>query len=55
MKNNQNIEKMQQHLMNISEMLNSRVYNLLLEFTDMRNEIRELQIDLHEIIKEDKK
>ena len=49
------IEKMQQHLTNISEMLNSRVYNLLLEFTDMRNEIRELQIDLHEIIKEDKK
>jgi predicted nucleic acid-binding Zn-ribbon protein len=47
-----NIEKMQQHLMNISEMLNSRVYNLLIEFADMRNEIRQLQMDLHGVIEE---
>ena len=46
------IEKMQQHLMNISEMLNSRVYNLLIEFADMRNEIKQLRIDLTCVVEE---
>lgn len=43
------IETMQQHLINISEMLNSRIYNLLIEFADMRWEIKQLQMDLIEI------
>jgi hypothetical protein len=46
-----NFDKMRQKLENISEMLNSRVYNLLIEFADMRGEIRELRILLFELEK----
>jgi ACT domain-containing protein len=42
-------EKIHQKLENISEMLNSRIYNLLIEFADMRGEIRDLRMLLHEI------
>ena len=47
--------KIYQKLKNISEMLNSRVYNLLIEFADMRGEIRELRMCLFELEKKDKK
>jgi ACT domain-containing protein len=48
-------EKMRQKLENISEMLNSRIYNLLIEFADMRGEIRELRVCLSELAREEKK
>jgi len=49
------IEEMQQRLMIISEMLNSRIYNLMVEFADMRNEIKQLQMNLFELKREKEK
>jgi hypothetical protein len=45
-------EEMQQRLMNLSEMLNSKIYNLMIEFADMRHEIKQLQMNLFELRQE---
>jgi hypothetical protein len=42
-------EKMQQNIENLSEMLNSRIYNLMIEFADMRIEITKLRMNLHSL------
>ena len=48
-------EKIQMHLMNLEEMVNMKLYNLLIELSDFRLEIRQLRMDLRGIEDEDKK
>ena len=48
-------DKIQMHLMNLEEMVNMKLYNLLIELSDFRLEIRQLRMDLRGIEDEDKK
>ena len=48
-------DKIQMHLMNLEEMVNMKLYNLFIELSDFRLEIRELRMDLRGIEDEDKK
>ena len=43
------IVEMEQNIENLSEMLNTKIYCLMIEFADMRHEISKLRLNLHEL------
>lgn len=49
------IVRMEQNLQNLESMLDDKIYRLMIEFAMMKNEIKELWMNLHEIREEREK
>jgi hypothetical protein len=43
------LEKIQNHITNVSEMLNMKIYSLIIEFADMRNELKQIQKEFYDL------